>query len=985
MDDSSRVRAAAHDASRALRLRGSIVPRVLVSVTAVITAVIVLQSIATWREVRRSAEAVATLNAHDVIDQVNALVVASRQQMRGVAQIEATSEPLLHALRQSSDTTIDSTASRALRSLIASSPQMVAAEIVSSQGAIRATAGDPGLWRASARALLSQRNGEPIDSVQFGALRSSHDGVLYPVLVPMALTAARAATLIVWCALDATAAEQLHTDNYTLYIGNRHDSTWTRLDLTHPQADRSGVITAVVAPPDSLTSIVLRRPLDGTPWDLAVSMPRGLAMSSANGTLTRVLLESLAILLVALAVASMLTGRVVRPLESLMHSVERVAGGNYDPPTDVLQRDDEFGHLSQAFRDMVVRVDTAFAAQRESEAHYRELFNAVPMPLWVFHVDTWKVLAVNDAAIEHYGYSREEFLSLTIDQLRPPDEVPRLREVLSNARPALASGGRWRHCTKDGRIIFVDVITHAITYQDQPARIIVARDVTEQLRATDSARRMLDRYSRFIRESNSAITISTIDGRFLSANPAFLNLVGIDSEAELLTQPPARFWADANRSETFAKLRRGASVRDEELHVKRMDGATRTVLFSARIVKSADGDDEYIESVAEDITERRAVEQQLLHAQKMETVGQLAGSLAHDFNNLLTVILANQELALESIDESSPARESLDDIASAARSAATLARQLLVFSRQSMLSPALYVIDTLVTDAHRMIRRAVTEDVRLDVQLDPDAGTIRIDKAQFEQIVVNLAINANDAMPKGGTLSISTAAGASIRRADGSHVPATTLIVRDSGTGMDAWTLARCFEPFFTTKARGRGTGLGLASVYAIVQKAGGQITAESEPGSGTTFRIVFPTVNAIAPAISARPADDTKGTGTVMVVEDQSSVRSMIMHALVQRGYSALGASNGAEALALASLQHEPIHLLITDVVMPEVGGRELADAFVAIHPESRVLFISGYTDDTLLARRVQTDQASFLAKPFSGDEIARKVRDMLTTSMAA
>ena len=366
----------------------------------------------------------------------------------------------------------------------------------------------------------------------------------------------------------------------------------------------------------------------------------------------------------------------------------------------------------------------------------------------------------------------------------------------------------------------------------------------------------------------------------------------------------------------------------------------------------------------------RRSEEQLRQAQKMEAVGRLAGGIAHDFNNLLTVITSYGDLLLEDLAPDDSRRDDVDQIRKAAEGAAALTRQLLAFSRQQVLEPKVVDLRAVLAGTEKLLRRLIGADVHLAMPLAPDLGAVKADPGQLEQIIINLAVNARDAMPGGGRLTIE-AANMVVEARPGRYV---MLAVSDTGIGMDEQTKARVFEPFFTTKETGKGTGLGLATVYGIVKQAGGFITVDSEPGRGTTFKVYLPRVDEpVAPAIARpAPAEPRRGTETVLVAEDAPSVRLVTRQVLERYGYTVLEAPTGDIALRLAAKHHGPIHLLLTDVVMPGLSGRQLAGQLSLLRSEMKVLYVSGYADAV-------EPVAAYLQKPFAPEALARRVRDVL------
>jgi signal transduction histidine kinase len=384
--------------------------------------------------------------------------------------------------------------------------------------------------------------------------------------------------------------------------------------------------------------------------------------------------------------------------------------------------------------------------------------------------------------------------------------------------------------------------------------------------------------------------------------------------------------------------------------------------------------------------ERVQLEQQLRQSQKMEAIGSLAGGIAHDFNNLLTVINGYSELLLQTLSASDPQRDNVVQIKEAGGRAASLTRQLLAFSRRQVLEPKVLDLNAVVTNLDKMLQRLLGEDIDLAPILKPGLGRVKADPGQIEQVIMNLAVNARDAMSDGGKLTIETANADLDGQYTAQHItvppgPHVMLAVSDTGHGMDAETQQRIFEPFFTTKGPGKGTGLGLATVYGIVKQSGGFIWVYSEPGKGTTFKIYLPRVEETALSIEPRMAlnESLRGSETVLLAEDHENVRKLVASILKSNGYTVLEASNGAEALQLCEQHPEPIHLLISDVVMPVMSGRETASKMVARHPNLKVLFFSGYTDDAIVRHGIMEAGIAYLQKPFTPNVLLRKVREVL------
>jgi two-component system, cell cycle sensor histidine kinase and response regulator CckA len=509
----------------------------------------------------------------------------------------------------------------------------------------------------------------------------------------------------------------------------------------------------------------------------------------------------------------------------------------------------------------------------------------------------------------------------------------------------------------------------------------------ERLATAAALRQMEASFSTLVEHAPIGIYRSTPAGRFLSANIALAHMLGYDSVADVLALDLARdVYADP--AERQRLLERDAYTEreydDVEATWKRKDGGRVTVQLSVRAVRRPNGTVEYYETFVRDLTQQRRLESQLLHSQKMEAVGRLAGGVAHDFNNLLTVILSYSDLLLEDLPSDAKDREDVEEIRKAAVAASSLTRQLLAFSRQQVLQPRILEINTVVTGTEKLLRRLLGEDVRLTASLAPDLGNVKVDPGQLEQIIMNLAVNARDAMPRGGQLTIETAnvdmdaayvAGHPVAQ-PGRYV---MLAVSDTGIGMDAQTQARIFEPFFTTKEPGKGTGLGLATVYGIVQQSGGFIWVYSELGRGTSFKIYLPRVNEAATAAPEAAPALRRGSETVLVAEDVAQVRDVASAMLRRHGYTVLEAADAETALRLARQHQGEIHLLLTDVVMAGASGRELADSLVKRRPNLKVLYMSGYTDDAVVRHGVLQEGIAYLQKPFTPESLARKLRAVL------
>ena len=496
-------------------------------------------------------------------------------------------------------------------------------------------------------------------------------------------------------------------------------------------------------------------------------------------------------------------------------------------------------------------------------------------------------------------------------------------------------------------------------------------------------------YRTLVQKAPLGIYRSTPAGRFLSANPALARILGYEAPEDVLALDIATdVYADPEERRRLIEQDTYTDQVYDELEAtwKKRDGTRIRVQLSVRAHRSNEGRVEYYEAFVRDITAQRQLEAQLAQSQKMEAIGRLAGGVAHDFNNLLTVILSYSELLLEDLPSDSRQRDDIEQIRKAANGAGELTRQLLAFSRQQVLEPKVIDVNAAITNIERLLGRVLREDIKLRCTLASDVGTVRVDPGQLGQVIMNLAVNARDAMPNGGRLTIETGnviLDEAYLRAHPVAKPGEYVMVAvtDTGMGMDAATQARIFEPFFTTKEIGKGTGLGLATVQGIVQQSGGFIWVYSEPGHGTCFKIYLPRVDEPVTAL-ANESDATRGTETIMVVEDMAAVRAVTREMLERYGYTVLEAADGDAAVRIADGFDHPIHLLLTDVVMPHVNGRDLADLFSKMRPATKVLFMSGYTDDAVVRHGILQDGIAYLQKPFTPKSLAKKVREVLDRS---
>jgi len=515
----------------------------------------------------------------------------------------------------------------------------------------------------------------------------------------------------------------------------------------------------------------------------------------------------------------------------------------------------------------------------------------------------------------------------------------------------------------------------------------------EHKRYEEALRRSEARSRSLILSAAFGICRCTLAGRFLDVNPALITMLGYGSVEDLLQLNLRRevFVSPQGLEGLAEDYRRTGSLNGVEVQWKRKDGRVIIVRLSGSASVSTDEPEEVLELIAEDITDRRQLEEQLRQAQKMDAVGRLAGGVAHDFNNLLMVINGYTEVLLEQMPKGSAMHHKVESIQQAADRAATLTRQLLAFSRKQLLELKVVDVNTVVGDMERLLRPLIGENIELITRLSPETGRTRADAGQLEQVIMNLVVNAKDAMPEGGKLTLQSS-DVTVRQNFSEHrfiQPGryAVISVADTGHGMDKETQSRIFEPFFTTKEKGKGTGLGLSTVYGIVKQSSGYVFAQSEVGTGTTFYVYLPRVEESAEELSPAKTlqNEAGGCETVLLVEDEESVRELVHVTLVSRGYKVLQAENGEAGLRIAEACKEPIDILITDVVMPGMGGRELAKRLLALRTGISVLYLSGYTEDAVVTQGAIGPATAFLQKPFTLQNLVKKVREVLRAKAPA
>ena len=634
------------------------------------------------------------------------------------------------------------------------------------------------------------------------------------------------------------------------------------------------------------------------------------------------------------------------------------------------------------------RAEEALWAANEN---LNQLLEHSPAVLYRLKVDGEDLvpLMVSGNVTRFCGFAVAETLQYSwwIEHLHPED---RDRAIASERATLDLEENRYeyrlRH--KDGSYRWVEDNERLVRgTRGQPSEIVgVWTDITERKRAEEALLHSAEKYRDLFENASYGIYRSMPDGQILDANPALVEMLGYASKEDLLKMNlGTEIYAGPQRRAEFLKRHHADGSRvvaEEEFRCK--GGQVIKVRLNGREVRNAAGEFQCYETIAEDVTAQRNLEEQLRHIQKMEAVGQLSGGVAHDFNNLLNVIMGYTQLALEQTAPDDKRHRQLGQVLTASERATSLTRQLLAFSRKQVLEPRLITLNSAMDEAEQMLRRLIGEDIRLVLRPTTHPDRVKVDPGQMSQVIINLAVNARDAMLGGGTLSIETDVSELDEFYCSLHSELTPgryamLAVSDTGCGMDPEVKSRIFEPFFTTKPKGKGTGLGLATVYGIVKQSGGHIAVYSELGKGTSFKIYFPSVQGVAavPSHVARVATCQGGNETVLVVEDDEALREFASEQLSRLGYQVLSAGRGDEALSI--VQREPIDLLLTDVVMPGMNGRQLAERIALLQPAVRTLYVSGYTENAITHDGVLDPGIAFLGKPYQAADLARRVRKLL------
>ena len=662
--------------------------------------------------------------------------------------------------------------------------------------------------------------------------------------------------------------------------------------------------------------------------------------------------------------------------------------------TTSVNRTKEGGIEYQTISRDVTEQQRAQDALRQSEEKYRLIFEY--SPIGVFHFDTDGIItACNDSLVEILSSSREKLIGANALEIVTDQNV--LEAIKRAISGGIAHYENYHTSVTGARTTYAKCDFGPIFGNDGAivGGIGLLEDVSERKQAEEELHKSENKYRTILETITDGYHEVDLEGNLTLVNDSFCRILGYSNE-ELMGFNYRLFMDEKNADRIFDAynqvFKTGCPNPGFTYQIIRKDGTRRDVSVSIVLMKTPDNQATGFRSILRDITDRRLLEEQLRQAAKMEAIGQLAGGIAHDFNNLLTAMIGYCNLMTEELPPDGPHQEKLSCITHTAERAAELTQQLLAFGRKQVLEMRPLNLNEVVAAFESMLRRLIGEDIEISMKLDPLLPTVQADSGQMDQILLNLCVNARDAMPAGGQLTLETAdvvLDEEYARAWPEVVPGpyVMLSIGDTGMGMDSETIAHIFDPFFTTKDKGVGTGLGLSTVYGIVKQHQGHVSAYSEPGLGTTFKVYLPRSARVAGVDSQRTAFGPKpyGTETVLVVEDEPVVRNLASEALEMLGYAALAAADPSEAIAVSDSHDGPIHLLLTDVVLPEMDGRSLYNALSKSRKDLKVLFMSGYTEDFIVHRGILDEGVHFLRKPFSVDRLGQKIRQVLDPPLAS
>lgn len=626
-------------------------------------------------------------------------------------------------------------------------------------------------------------------------------------------------------------------------------------------------------------------------------------------------------------------------------------------------------------------------ALRASEEKYRLLFLTNPVPMWVYDTDSLAFLAVNDFAVDHYGYSRQEFLSMTIKDIRPSEDIPYLYDVLEKYTGNLRKVGTARHHKKDGSLIDVDITAHMIEFDGHQAMFVLAMDMTEQKQAENLLRQSEEKFKAAFITSPDSININRLsDGMFISINQGFTRIMGYTEEETIgKTSLELNIWIDvADRNKLIAGLKEFGKVENLEARFKAKDGTQRNGLMSATIINLHNVP--HILSITRDITEVKRLQQELFQSQKMLSIGTLAGGIAHDFNNILNIILGYSGLLESWKNQPEKFTESISAITHAVDRGAALVHQILTFARKTETTFEPISIRDLIGELCSMLEQTFPKVIRFNVHLGEDIPLIHADHSQMHQVMLNLCVNARDAMPRGGTITITaevyTREQIRERFSSADQEKYICISIADTGEGIDELTRSRIFDPFFTTKEMGKGTGLGLAVVYGVIQSHHGFIDVKSALGQGSMFQLFMPVPAVAARNVIFQRTAESPVYGhaeTILVVEDEEFIIETLSYELEKSGFSVLTARDGMEAISKYQEHLKEIVLVVTDMGLPAMTGIDVFKKLKELNPLVKVIFTSGFFEPEERTELQNAGAIGFIQKPYRPEDVVRKIQEAI------
>jgi len=662
------------------------------------------------------------------------------------------------------------------------------------------------------------------------------------------------------------------------------------------------------------------------------------------------------------------------------------------------KKTEPFGYILKPFddRDLSTTIEMVLYKHKmenllkEREKRFRQFFENAPVYCYMISPEG-KILDINSSALTALGYTKEEIVGKPLQTtIYAPSSIEKAKELFMRRKKT----GKIRNeeitiITKKGEERTVLLSTDAV--RDSAGKLVhsisIQRDITERKQAEEALKASEEKFRSLFEDSRDTIFITSADGIMIDINSAGEELFGY-TRSELLGMDVRQLYFDQNdRIQFVQEIIQTGFVRNYEIKFRRKDGEGIECLLTATIKTADDGKTILFQGIISDVTETRKLEEQFRQSQKMEAVGRLAGGVAHDFNNMLSVIIGGSELAMRLLKPYDPSRQKFEEIHKAAEHATNLTRQLLAFSRKQTLKPKVLDLNKIIVNMDKMLRRIIGEDVELETMPAPDLWKVKVDPGQIEQVILNMAVNARDAMPTGGRLTVETMnveLGDDYTRMRPGTKPGSYVMftISDTGSGMTDEVKEHLFDPFFTTKESEKGTGLGLSTVYGIIKQSGGNIWVYSEAGKGSTFKIYLPKVIGEEEKIERRVVSSKipRGSETIIVVEDDDNVRRLAVEMLETQGYKLFESRNGLEAFKICQKMEKPVDLVVTDVIMPGMSGDELAKLLrKELWPEVKVLFMSGHAENVVAHQGILEPGIPYLQKPLNLISFTQKVREVL------